>query len=74
MALFSRTAALPSPQQALPGRAEFGGVVTNLQHELTLTGVEIRTRTEIDARQVSSTGPDAVLIATGARNRLPEDD
>ncbi len=57
--------------QLLPGRAEFGGVVTNLQHELSAAGVEIRTATRVDRELVLRERPDTVVIATGATPYRP---
>jgi len=34
--------------QMLPGRAEFGGLITNLEHELKLAGVQIRRSARVD--------------------------
>jgi len=48
--------------QMLPGRAEFGGIVTNLAREMALAGVEVRLGQPVD-EQIA---PDAVIIATGA--------
>ena len=57
--------------QLLPGRAEFGGLVTNLQQELATAGVEIRLRTPVDRALVEAMAPDAVIVATGARPHEP---
>jgi 2,4-dienoyl-CoA reductase-like NADH-dependent reductase (Old Yellow Enzyme family) len=57
---------------ALPGRAEFGGVTTNLQHELEQAGVVIRCNSLLDAASLRDIAPDHVVIATGANTRLPE--
>ena len=56
----------------LPGRDEFGSLVTNLEHELAHAGVDVRLRTAVDRRLVETMAPDAVIIATGARPYLPE--
>jgi len=58
--------------QRLPERAEFGGLVTNLEGELKRAGVEIRLRTRIDAAAVAAIAPDAVIVATGATPYAPE--
>jgi hypothetical protein len=58
--------------EALPGRAEFGGVTTNLLGELERAGVEIHLRSQIDATRLRDIGPDHVIVATGANTRLPE--
>jgi 2,4-dienoyl-CoA reductase-like NADH-dependent reductase (Old Yellow Enzyme family) len=54
--------------EALPGRAEFGGLTTNLLRELQACGVALRLRTRVDAAMVRDTGAEAVIVATGARN------
>ena len=53
--------------QALPGRAEFGGIVTNLTREMELAGVTVRRNTPVDRALIEKESPDAVIIATGAR-------
>ena len=57
--------------QLLPERAEFGGLVTNLEHELAVAGVEIRLGTSVDAALVGRLGVDAVIVATGATPYSP---
>ncbi len=57
--------------QLLPGRAEFGGIVTNLAREMALAGVRVITDTPVDAALVAREAPDAVVVATGARPRRP---
>jgi len=57
--------------EALPGRAEFGGLATNLIHELHEAGVDIRLRTRVDAALVRDIMAEAVIIATGARPASP---
>ena len=51
--------------QELPGRAEFGGVVTNLQGEVERAGVRIVTGSRVDAALVEREAPDVVIVATG---------
>ncbi|MBE9554787.1 MAG: FAD-dependent oxidoreductase, partial [Proteobacteria bacterium] len=53
--------------QLLPGRAEFGGIVTNLRREMELAGVETVLNRRIDAEFIRAAKPDAVIVATGAR-------
>ena len=53
--------------QQLPGRAEFGGVVTNLTRELELAGVRVVTNRAVDRAMIASEAPDAVII----RHRRP---
>ncbi|UGA38719.1 FAD-dependent oxidoreductase [Chromobacterium haemolyticum] len=57
--------------QLLPGRAEFGGLITNLERELQLAGVEVRRNVRVDRELVRRLAPDAVVVATGARPRWP---
>jgi 2,4-dienoyl-CoA reductase-like NADH-dependent reductase (Old Yellow Enzyme family)/thioredoxin reductase len=57
--------------QLLPGRAEFGGVVTNLRGEAERAGVRIVTGSPVDAGMVEREAPDAVIVATGARPYRP---
>ncbi len=57
--------------QLLPGRAEFGGIVTNLAREVELAGVAVVKNTAVDAALVAREAPDAVIVATGARPRRP---
>src|SRR6266404_3297205 len=58
--------------QMLPGRAEFGGLITNLQREQELAGVQIHKGARIDRAAVMAAAPDVVLIATGAKPYRPE--
>nr|WP_256476295.1 FAD-dependent oxidoreductase [Siccirubricoccus soli] len=58
--------------QLLPERAEFGGLITNLQRELALAGVEIRLNTRVDRALVAALAPEAVVVATGAAPYEPE--
>lgn len=63
--------------QQLPRRAEFGGIVTNLAHEVELANVRIHRGMRVDRALVEAERPDAVIIATGARpyrTDLPLDD
>ena len=55
----------------LPGRAEFGGLVQNLEHEARSAGAEIRTGSTVTPRLVEECEPDAVIVATGARPWRP---
>jgi NADPH-dependent 2,4-dienoyl-CoA reductase/sulfur reductase-like enzyme len=57
--------------QMLPGRAEFGGLVTNLERELELAGVRIHKSARIDRQRILAAAPDVVLIATGAKPYRP---
>jgi len=57
--------------QLLPGRAEFGGIVTNLEREMRLAGVDVRLKTTVDKNLVEIEKPDVVIVATGATPTLP---
>ena len=57
--------------ERLPGRAEFGGVVTNLAGEAARAGVRIVTGSVVDADVVAREAPDVVVVATGARPYRP---
>jgi 2,4-dienoyl-CoA reductase-like NADH-dependent reductase (Old Yellow Enzyme family) len=57
--------------QLLPGRAEFGGLVTNLKRELALAGARVHEGTRVDRARVLAEAPDTVLIATGAKPYRP---
>ena len=58
--------------QKLPGRDEFGGIVTNLEAELLRTGVSIECNTTVTQRTIRERQPDAVILATGALPFTPE--
>ncbi|MEO8106144.1 MAG: FAD-dependent oxidoreductase, partial [Actinomycetes bacterium] len=57
--------------EQLPGRAEFGGAVTNLLSEIDRYGVKVFTGQRVEAGFVSAQQPDAVIVATGATPRVP---
>ncbi|MDH5356859.1 MAG: FAD-dependent oxidoreductase, partial [Gammaproteobacteria bacterium] len=58
--------------QLLPTRMEFGGIVTNLEQEMALAGVNVIKNKAVDEVLLESEKPDAVILATGARPRWPE--
>jgi 2,4-dienoyl-CoA reductase-like NADH-dependent reductase (Old Yellow Enzyme family)/thioredoxin reductase len=58
--------------QLLPGRSEFGGIITNLTREAERAGVKITTNQAVDRAMVEQSKPDAVIIATGAQPRWPQ--
>jgi len=60
--------------QLLPGRAEFGGIVTNLEREIALSTVEVRLRSEVTRADVASMHPDAVILASGSTPDRPSFD
>lgn len=57
--------------QLLPGRMEFGGIITNLAREMELAGVKVVKNSRVDAALVAREAPDAVVLATGAVPRRP---
>ena len=58
--------------QLLPERAEFGGLITHLQHELAAAGVKVRTGVRVDRAMVQAASPEVVVVATGATPYRPE--
>ena len=58
--------------QLLPGRGNFGGLVTNLNRELEQAGARVVTKQRISLERILEESPDAVVLATGARPRVPE--
>ena len=57
--------------EQLPGRAEFGGAVTNLLSEIDRYDVKVVTGQRVDAAFVRELQPDVVVVATGATPRVP---
>lgn len=57
--------------QELPGRAEFGGAITNLAGEAERAGVEILLGQPADTDLIAALTPDEIVLATGARPRMP---
>ena len=57
--------------QLLPGRAEFGGLATNLAREVELAGATVVTNTTVDRALVEAEAPDVVIVATGATVNKP---
>jgi len=55
--------------QLLPGRAEFGGIITNLAREMELAGVTVVKGQEITTEVVREAAPGALILATGALPR-----
>ncbi len=58
--------------QMLPGREEFGGLITNLEHQLHLAGVKLHLNSRIEAADVTGGAYDAVILATGATAHMPD--
>ena len=57
--------------QQLPGRAEFGGIVTNLAREMEIHGVRVHRSMPVTLEVVRERGPEAIVVATGARPQVP---
>jgi 2,4-dienoyl-CoA reductase-like NADH-dependent reductase (Old Yellow Enzyme family) len=57
--------------QLLPGRAEFGGIVTNLTREAERAGVTIVRSRAVTAEFAAAEKPDAIILATGSRPHAP---
>jgi NADPH-dependent 2,4-dienoyl-CoA reductase/sulfur reductase-like enzyme len=55
--------------QLLPGRAEFGGLITNLQHELSRAQVQVTLNSNVTPDAIAAAAPDAIILATGATPR-----
>ena len=58
--------------QEVPGRAEFGGAITNLKGEAERAGVKLVLGAAVDRAVVDDLQPDVVVVATGATPRVPE--
>ena len=58
--------------QLLPGRSEFGGLITNLERELGQTGCEVLRGVEATAELLRDDDPDVIIIATGGKPYWPE--
>jgi 2,4-dienoyl-CoA reductase-like NADH-dependent reductase (Old Yellow Enzyme family) len=58
--------------QLLPGRAEFGGIATNLARECEIHGVTVRKGVEATREVVAGEKPDVVIMATGATEQRPD--
>ncbi|AIJ26121.1 FAD-dependent oxidoreductase [Amycolatopsis methanolica] len=58
--------------EKLPGRSEFGGAATNLEHELKRFGVTVKTRVSVDVDLLVQEQPDVVIVATGASPYRPD--
>jgi 2,4-dienoyl-CoA reductase-like NADH-dependent reductase (Old Yellow Enzyme family) len=57
--------------QLLPGRAEFGGIITNLSREMEMAGVDARLNTRADRALIEDMHPDSIILATGATPHWP---
>ncbi len=57
--------------QLLPGRTEFGGIVTNLAREMEQAGVDVQLKSEVSREIIDAQAPDVVIVATGGRPFTP---
>lgn len=60
--------------QALPGRSEFGGLVTNLETEIRRFGVEVKMNISVTPEMILSQSVDEIIVATGASPYIPPGD
>lgn len=58
--------------QLLPGRSEFGGLITNLKAEAESANVEIMCNTRVTEQMIVDQAPDAVVLASGATPFWPD--
>lgn len=57
--------------QLLPTRAEFGGIVDNLQRDARRAGAAVKKDSAFDEASCRAFAPDAVILATGSRRWMP---
>ena len=60
--------------QLLPGRAEFGGLITNLEREIARAQVKVRRNTTVTRQLVLDEQPGVIVLATGSLPREPSFD
>jgi len=53
--------------QLLPGRAEFGGIVTNLENEISRLDIEVRLNEPATTESIRAGAPEEIIVATGSR-------
>ena len=58
--------------QLIPARAEFGGLVVNLEQELRGLNIDIHLNTPADKALAQREAPDEIILATGAKPYWPE--
>ena len=58
--------------QRLPGREEFGGLITNLEYELAQAGVKITYGVEVTTEMIQQSKADQVILATGGLCYQPD--
>ena len=58
--------------QMLPSREEFAGLITNLERQLEIHGVNIHLNTNVSKETIKAANPDHVILSTGATPYLPD--
>jgi len=56
----------------LPERAEFGGIITNLEREMRSAGAQVELGVRVDRALIDQTQADAVVLATGSTADIPD--
>jgi 2,4-dienoyl-CoA reductase-like NADH-dependent reductase (Old Yellow Enzyme family) len=56
----------------LPERAEFGGIITNLDREMRAAGARVELGVRVDRALIVHTRADAVVLATGGIPHIPD--
>ena len=56
----------------LPERAEFGGIITNLDREMRAAGARVELGVRVDRALIVQTRADAVILATGGTPHIPD--
>ena len=56
----------------LPERAEFGGIITNLEREMRAAGARIELGVRVDRALIDRSKADAVVLATGGSPHIPD--
>jgi NADPH-dependent 2,4-dienoyl-CoA reductase/sulfur reductase-like enzyme len=56
----------------LPERAEFGGIITNLEREMRAAGARVELGVRVDRALIVQTRADAVILATGGTPHIPD--
>jgi len=56
----------------LPERAEFGGIITNLEREMRAAGARVELGVRVDRALIDQSKADAVVLATGGSPHIPD--
>jgi NADPH-dependent glutamate synthase beta subunit-like oxidoreductase len=57
--------------QLLPGREEFGGMITHLNHQIQKSGVIVQIGSCMSVEKLTELDADLIILATGARRYMP---